>query len=352
MPRLLSGFLFSTLSTLLILVPLSLQASVEDAQVSVEKIHLKNDTLALELTPAIGGRVLSLALHGQPNFLLVNDEVVKQPAPDVTPASKNIGYFGHEVWVGPQSQWWQQQLLNVERREAKAVWPPDPYLILAAHTVQEKNPQQVLMQSPASPVSGVILQKQFTLVDNKPNQIQLHVSAQNIRDTSVAWDIWFNTRVPHTTMVYVPVESESDVRIMHFTDNTFGPLTSEFTDGLWSLMNSNSTTHQGRKGKAFIQPSAGWLAAFRDQQLLIIQFPLQPKSAIHPEQGQIELYQEFIHSDRSQGLLELEVHAPYKKLEPKETMQASETWWLMPYHGEQNAMAHRAFLRNLPVLWK
>lgn len=352
MPKLLSGFLSSSVSALLCLIPLSLQATVENTPVAVERIQLKNDVLALELTPAIGGRVLSLALQGQPNFLLVTDEVIKKPKPDVTPSSQNIGYFGHETWVGPQSQWWQQQLLNTERRAAKAIWPPDPYLILSAHTVQEKNAQQVIMKSPASPVSGVTLQKQFTLVDNNPNQIQLNVSAQNIRDTAVAWDIWFNTRVPHTTAVYVPVASESDVRVTNFTDDHYGPLTSEFTDGLWSLINSDSTTHEGRKGKAFIQPSLGWMAAFRDQQLLIIQFPLQPKSSIHPEQGQIELYQAFINAESDKGLLELEVHAPYKKLEPNATMQASEVWWLMAYSGENNATAHRAFLRNLSVLWR
>lgn len=352
MQRLLSGFASHTISMCLLLIPFNVYADGDRNAATIERIQLKNDTLAIEITSDIGGRVLSLALHGQPNFLLVNEQAVNQPAPVVTPTAHFIGYMGHETWVGPQSQWWQHQQLNAERRAAKAVWPPDPYLILSAHQIKEKNARQVIMQSPDSPVSGVRLQKQFALVEGEPNKIHLQVSAENIRDTSVAWDIWFNTRVPHTTAVYVPVADESDVRVQQITDDTYGPVTSEFDAGLWSLVNAPSPTHDGRRGKAFIQPTHGWMAAFRDQQVLIIQFPLEPKSSIHPEQGQIELYQEFRNGDNQPGMLELEVHAPYRTLAPGAAMRANETWWLMAYSGEQNAAAQRAFLRNLPALWK
>lgn len=316
-------------------------------QAEVARIPLANDTVALEVTPDIGGRILSASLVGKPNFLRIGAAVTSEPNPDVTPTSNNMSYFGHETWVGPQSQWWVHQLLNDERRQAKAVWPPDPFLILAKNAVQEKSAQQIVLQSPNSPISGVAMQKTFSLVDGKPNQIRLDVSAQNIRDSNVAWDIWFNSRVPHSTYVYVPVASMNEVRVEHFTDATYGPLEHSFNDGIFALKNHSPTTHQGRKGKVFIQPKQGWMAAFNEQQLLIIQFTLQPKSSIHPEQGQIELYQEFLNSSLDEGLLELEVHAPYKKLKPRESMSASETWTLLPYTGEQTLEAHTAFLHKL-----
>lgn len=319
------------------------------AQAEVTRFTLNNGTIAIEITPDIGGRVLSVGLANKPNFLRTGSAVITDPNPAVTPESNNIAYFGHETWVGPQSQWWLHQLLNDERRAAKAVWPPDPFLILAKNKVQEKNAQQVILQSPNSPVSGVALQKSFSLVDGKPNQIRLDVSAQNIRDSSVAWDIWFNTRVPHTTNVYVPVESMDDVRVEHFTDHIYGPLEHNFSDGFFALENHSPNTHQGRKGKVFIQPVQGWMAAFRGEQLLIIKFALQPKNAIHPEQGQIELYQEFLNAQQEEGLLELEVHAPYKTLKPHEVMSATEIWMLLPYAGEQTAVAQRAFLRELSI---
>jgi len=329
-----------------IFLPMFLSSALA-VQAEVTPILLDNGTLAIEVTPDIGGRVLSARLLDKPNFLRIGAAVVSDPNPVVTPESYNIGYLGHETWVGPQSQWWVHQLLNPQRAAAKAVWPPDPFLILAKNTLQEKNAQRVIMQSPNSPISGVALQKTFSLVDGKPNQFRLDVTAQNIRDSNVAWDIWFNTRVPHTTNVYVPVASMQDVRIQHFTDATYGPLEHNFSEGFFALENFSPSTHEGRKGKVFIQPAQGWMAAFRDEQLLIIHFALQPKSVIHPEQGQIELYQEFLTENSEEGLLELEVHAPYKALKPRESMSATEVWTLLPYKNEQTPAAQRAFLREL-----
>ena len=317
------------------------------AQAAVTSISFNNGTVALEITPDIGGRILSVGLVNQPNFLRVGDVVGSNPNPLVTPQAESIGYLGHEVWVGPQSQWWIHQLVNPERKAAKSVWPPDPFLVLSKYAVQEKTNQQITIQSPNSPVSGVALQKRVSLVKENPNQIRLDVSAQNIRDSSVAWDIWFNTRVSHATNVYVPVADMSDVRVTHFVDETYGPLTHNFNDGIFALENSSPSSHQGRKGKVFIQPSHGWMAAFRDQQLLIIQFALQPKSAIHPEQGQIELYQEFLNNAQEDGLLELEVHAPYKTLSPQGSMSATEMWTLLPYAGKNSAAEQKAFLHEL-----
>lgn len=327
-------------------VPLALSAHAE-----VERIILDNGIVAVEITPDIGGRLLSVHLSGQPNFLKTGAAVITDPDPLVTPESNNIGYLGHEVWVGPQSEWWTHQLLNDERRARKAVWPPDPFLILAKNKVTEKKSQQVILRSPASPISGVAIQKTYSLVEGKPNQIQLDVAATNIRDTNVSWDIWFNTRVPYSSHVYVPVANESDARIEHFSDATYDGLTHNFSDGIFALENSNSAQKQGRKGKIFIQPSQGWMAAFRDKQLLIIQFNLQPKNAIHPEQGQIELYQEFLHAEADEGLLELEVHAPYKTLSPGTSMSAAETWTLLPYDGPATRAAHITFLKQLKLSW-
>lgn len=325
-------------------VPLTLSAQAE-----VERIILDNGTVAVEITPDIGGRLLSAHLSGQPNFLKIGAAVTTEPDPLVTPEANNIGYLGHEIWVGPQSQWWTQQLLNDERRAKKAVWPPDPFLILAKNKIAEKKTQQVILRSPASPISGVAIKKTYALVDDNPNQIQLNVEATNIRDTKVSWDIWFNTRVPYSSHVYVPVAKENDARIEHFSDATYDGLTHNFSDGIFALENSNSAQKQGRKGKIFIQPSQGWMAAFRDKQLLIIQFNLRPKSAIHPEQGQIELYQEFLNAEPAEGLLELEVHAPYKTLQPGVSMSAAETWTLLPYDGPATRAAHITFLKQLKL---
>lgn len=325
-------------------VPLALSA-----QADVKTFRLSNESIAIEVTPDIGGRLLSAHLLNKPNFLKVGDAVTTHPDPVVSAEAYNIGYLGHEIWVGPQSQWWQHQSVNEKRRAAKAVWPPDPFLILAKNETQKKTSNEIILQSPQSPVSGVSVRKTYSLVEKNSNQIKLQVDATNIRESSVAWDIWFNTRVPYKTAVYVPVASMADVRVEHFSDETYDGLTHNFSNGIFALENENSKSKVGRKGKIFIQPSQGWMAAFRDNQLLVIQFKLHPKSAIHPEQGQIELYQEFLHGDLERGLLELEVHAPYINLQPGSTMTATEVWSILPYSGADNPAAHQAFLKQLNI---
>ncbi|HTF98579.1 MAG TPA: DUF4380 domain-containing protein [Cellvibrio sp.] len=325
-------------------VPLTLSAQAE-----IDTFHLSNEAISVEITPDIGGRLLSAHLLNKPNILKIGDAVITNPDPVVSVDANNIGYLGHEIWVGPQSQWWQQQSVNEKRRAAKAVWPPDPFLILGKNETQKKTSREIILQSPQSPVSGVSVRKTYSLVEKNSNQIKLQVDATNIRESNVAWDIWFNTRVPHQTHIYVPVASMADVRVEHFSDETYDGLTHSFSNGFFALENANSKNKDGRKGKVFIQPSQGWMAAFRDDQLLIIQFKLQPKSAIHPEQGQIELYQEFLHEDPGQGLLELEVHAPYTVLQPGSTMMASEVWTILPYPGASNPIAHHAFLQQLNI---
>lgn len=71
-----------------------------------------------------------------------------------------------------------------------------------------------------------------------------------------------------------------------------------------------------QRGKLLLQPSAGWMAGFAGGQVLVIRFMHQPLAAIHPEQGQVELYLDAPPQHPEQGLLEMEVHAPYRQLAP------------------------------------
>ncbi len=324
----------------------ALGAATVSAQ--IEKLTLNNGVIKVEVTPEIGGRLLSFALRDQPSFLLLADLNTKNTRPQITPESDNIGYLGHEMWVGPQSQWWSQQKVNSKRAAEKAVWPPDPYLILAKNTVLENSPERIVLKSPESPVSGVQMVKAYALVPERKNSLRLQVRATNIRKENIAWDIWFNTRVPSNALVYVPVENAADVQQKNMEDAVNAALVYTLSDGILSLdMTQPPAGKVSRKGKLMIQPSQGWMASFRDKQVFIVQFPHQPKSAIHPEQGQIELYNEYNSSNLETGLLEMEVHAPYKQLAPKEFMIADETWTILEYKGPATRNAHLAFLRKL-----
>ncbi|MFP5393981.1 MAG: DUF4380 domain-containing protein [Gammaproteobacteria bacterium] len=315
-------------------------------QAGMARHALSNGTVEAVVTEAIGGRLLSFSLKGKPNFLKV-DEAAGDPDAPVTAQSPNVGYLGHEIWVGPQKQWWTHQSVNPELAAAQAPWPPDPYLSLARYTIARRSDDEIVLGSGASPVNGLQLSKRYALVKGKPNSLQLDVTATNRRETDVAWDIWFNTRTPAHTQVYVPVASSGDVRLQSAAGQPgVEGLSYTLSERVFSLDMPSAPGAAARVGKVFLQPAAGWMAGFHSGQAFIVQFPLQPRAAIHPDQGQIELYND-IHPDAPQaGLLEMEVHAPYLTLRPGQRMQARETWTLLPYDGPATRAAHLAFLRR------
>ena len=301
--------------------------------------RLDNGIVQVRVSEVAGGRLLSLALQGKPNFLLI-DETAGDPARAPDARSNHIPYQGHEVWIGPQREWWVHQDINPARAAAQAAWPPDPWLSLAKYTLVENKPDAITLDSPASPVSGIQLRKRYALVAGKPNSLRLEAEASNRSGKLAGRDIWFNTRVPAHTWAYVPVAAQEDVRI-----EPAGALRYTLDDGVLSL-DLPAPGEPARKGKLFAQPASGWLAAFRDGQALVIRFAHQPRTAIHPDQGQVELYQDADAGAPGKGLLELEVHAPYVELAPGQSMTASELWTILPYDGPATRDAHLAFLRR------
>jgi hypothetical protein len=338
MPRL------SLYLTTLLSLPLSAIALAAPA------VHpLDNGVVRAEVTEHMGGRLLSFGLAGQPNFLKV-DLKAGDPTKPVNARTANIGYLGHETWIGPQSQWWAHQNANPRKAAAKADWPPDPYLSLAKYRLETSSSKEVAFTSPASPVNGLQVRKRYALVEGQPNSLRVDVSATNVRKKPVAWDIWFNTRTHADTLVYVPVASSADVRTGSIAGVKSAPLVYTLADGIFSLdLLPPPPGETRRNGKFFLQPSHGWMAGFHGSQAFIIQFAHQARSAIHPEQGQVELYNDYPAADLSQGLMEMEVHAPYRQLASGASMEASEQWTILPYSGPATRAAHLAFLREHAV---
>lgn len=311
---------------------------------AVETIRIENGLVALEVTPELGGRGLAFSLKGRPNLLKTGEPLATRPEPEVSATAEDIGYLGHDVWVGPQSQWWSHQDANPARREARANWPPDPFLAFADTKILERTATRLVLEGVDSPVSGVRLRKTFQLSADRPDTVEVRASARSIRATDIAWDLWFNTRTPSYTRVYVPVAGDEDVRVQSSAEPGIEPVLPRVERGLFSL--DRPALAEGisaRRGKVLIQPSAGWMAGFASGQLFLIRFPHHPRSQIHPEQGQVELYLDD-RADASAGLLEMEVHAPYRTLKPGEEMEAVEWWTVLPYDGADTREAQVAFL--------
>lgn len=321
-------------------------ASTALATEAPQTLALDNGTVRLEATPAFGGRVLSWHLVGEPNVLKVGQDAIRDhPHPDWSASAGDIPYLGHDVWVGPQSQWWLHQDQNPARRKAAANWPPDPYLSLAPSRVTSQGPIQFTLEGASSPVTGVRLRKQVRLSEESPDTVILQAQAQNIRDSAVAWDLWFNTRVAASTRVFVPVaSSQNDIDLQASTDpGTVAPRHA-WEQGMFSLSAARSDSPAIQRGKYRLQPSAGWMAGFAGHQVFLIRFEHQPRERIHAEQGQVELYLDAVSRSPAEGLLEMEVHAPYRQLQAGEQMQASERWTLLRYDGPDEVRAQRAFL--------
>ncbi|WOB51473.1 DUF4380 domain-containing protein [Xanthomonas hydrangeae] len=311
---------------------------------AIERIQLRNEVIELSATPALGGRVLSFNLRGHPNVLKTGIAVDQQPAPEVSATAGDIPYLGHDVWVGPQSQWWLHQQVNPARKAAAAVWPPDPYLSLATtHTVTRSGDQLILEGIP-SPVTGVQLRKRVGLSPTRADTVKVEATARNIRKQPIAWDLWFNTRVAASTRVFVPVANVADIRIQPPTEAGTTAPAYRHHEGVFVLSADTRQDGLTQRGKLLLQPSAGWMAGFAGGQVLVIRFTHQPLAAIHPEQGQVELYLDAPPQHPEQGLLEMEVHAPYRQLAPGAQMQAQEQWTLLRYGGPDERQAQRQFL--------
>jgi len=333
------------LATLCILAPAAMAADVA----SPSRVRLESPKLQMDISPRLGGRVLHFSLPGAPNLLRIGEAVESQPDPKAQAAGDNIPYMGHEVWVGPQADWWLDQTVNPARRKAAAQWPPDPWLAHAPTNVLTQERERLVLEGAASPVSGVRLLKTFSILPDRPDTAELAVEMRNVRKVPVSRDIWFNTRVAPHTRVFVPVAADgSGVRVRSDTGDGFDGLVSSSADGLFSLeLLPPAEGRQGRRGKVFIQPRAGWIAGFAAGQAFVIHFEHEPLERIHPDQGQVELYLDWRPAQPEAGVLELEVHGPYATLAAGEATTAREWWLVRRYDGPDRRDAQIAFLQRM-----
>lgn len=331
------------------LIGLAATAAVPAAEPeSPSRVRLQSPALAVEVSPRLGGRMLHLSLPGAPNLLLEGEAVHSQPDPRVEADGQNIPYLGHEVWVGPQADWWKFQTVNAARRKAGAIWPPDPWLAHGRTRVLEQGGSRLVLEGAESPVSGVQLVQSFNLAPDRA-ALEHVVEMRSIRKQPVSRDIWFNSRVPPQTRVYVPVAPDgSGVRVRSDTGDGYDALATRTADGLFSLeLLPPGEGLLGRRGKVFIQPQAGWIAGFNAGQAFVIHFEHQPLERIHPDQGQVELYLDWRPDQAYPSMMELEVHAPYTTLEPGASTSARQWWIVRRYDGPDRRDAQVAFLRRM-----
>jgi hypothetical protein len=304
-------------------------------------ILLKNAHIEVGILPGLGGRVVLLRKPGMRSVIKSDVNDLKE-RPEISAYGDFKTYNGHIVWLSPQSEWWSQQDINTKRRDAKALWPPDPYLIYGDYKINEHTDTSITMISPESPVSGVQLTKQISF--NSEGVVKFEAAAKNIRKEPVSWGLWLNTRLDGFARCYVPADKNDLLKLGVEADGNNKPLPYEFIDGYFTFMPpalKNSLTKYMQK--AFINPSETFMVGFSEGQAIKIRFEYVPPEQIHPDQSPVEIYNMV---STEETLLEMEIHGPYLTLQPGESIHLTETWQLFKYDGENVPDSHITFINE------
>lgn len=296
-------------------------------------IYLQNDYIQAGFLPEVGGRMVFLGKPGGKNLLKADSTFWREAAEDRMTASPDAewkAYQGHIIWVGPQSEWWIHQDLNTRRRDGKVPWPPDPFLVYADFKVLEKTEHALVLEGPASPVSGIQLIKKYTLMDSCLN---IEVSMVNRSEKMVAWDIWSNARFDESATFFVPGCEKGVLRIdTNENAKSSGPKGEIIKSAFTFVHEADGAGKKGGSAKAFLHPEKGRIVAAENGCMLVMTFDFVARDKIHPEQGFVEIYKKSTPGGKD-GLLELEHHSAYMSLQPGESHVLSVKWNLHDYAG-------------------
>ena len=307
-------------------------------------ILLKNSQIEIGIVPDLGGRIVLVRKPGKKNILKSdpmqwNDLLAR---PEISAFSDFKAFNGHIVWLSPQGEWWMKQDINALRRDNKAIWPPDPYLIYGDYKIAEQTDTSITMIGPESPVSGVHLTKKVSF--NSEGAVKFEATAKNIREEPVSWGLWLNTRLDGFARCYVPADKSDLLKLAVETDRNNKPLPYEFINGYFTFTPPASKDSSIKYvQKVFISPSETFMVGFSEGQAIKISFEYVPLEQIHPDQAPVEIYNTV---SNEESLLEMEIHGPYLTLQPGESIHLTETWQLFKYDGENLPDSHVAFINE------
>ncbi|MBR4839151.1 MAG: DUF4380 domain-containing protein [Paludibacteraceae bacterium] len=296
-------------------------------------IELSYKKIKLTILPDVGGRIVSLQYDGSENLLESDaNQWDEKERPQASPFNLDFkAYNGHEVWIGPQSQWWKHQDLNLEKKVSDLFWPPDPYISYGNFTVERPQENQLILTGPESPISGIRFTKTITITEQE--EVLIEAKATNIRKEPVAWDLWMVTRVNGHNLNFVPAEANK-VEVSEPTHPYQGYATYKIENGYFSFTPLlKDKEHEECTAKAFITPSRPFMASLSGKHLLTIRFAHHDPASIHPEQREVEVYS-FATDKKETSLLEMEYHAPYETIPPGGSIQTSETWNIHRFERE------------------
>lgn len=159
-------------------------------------VKLKSGGVEAWINLNVGGRLVFFGREGGENMIksdkfLLEETVDSDTIPDAF--TNFIQYYGQEVWIGPQTQWWRHQTINMAQRNSPINWPPDPYVTFGKFDVVLKTDNNLIIEGIVSEVSKLSLKKEFVL--NEKGTLYCSVEAKYHGDDETTIDLWNIVRV-------------------------------------------------------------------------------------------------------------------------------------------------------------
>jgi hypothetical protein len=257
------------------------------------RYSIKIGNQALEIDPAIGGRITALTLDGK-NFL--------------TDSTFNNANWGSTFWPSPQREW---------------NWPPPPIIDNKPYTASVIN-NVLKMVSQKDPKFGWIVTKEIS-GNAKEESYKLKFTITNGSDRVQKVAPWEVTRVHTKGLTFFPIGGGE-------RRGGLVPITVEKEGISWFTHVREKLPVRGDR-QLYADGSEGWLAHINDDVILIKKFPDIPLEKNAPsipgknEEGEVELYASAV-TDIRPGYVEIEHQGAYEELQPGASLTWEVVWYL------------------------
>ncbi len=282
--------------------------------------ELNVGNLSVIFAPSIGGRIISLKFCKE-EFLFVqkdhagetfsHDELgtTGMTQEELDAKKRTMGFRvwgGDKTWVAPQANW----------REAIP-----PLSLDAGKYKIEIQGTKVYMQSPIDPETGLQITREIILHAN--NRLELKQGLHNRSKTIISCGIWDVTQILRNIYVYVPVLTKEIIPYPEEGNSVdlLGEIISSASEK-WSRIRCDEAVHF----KYGAKPKEGRIITLKPSTkkngfLIMERFFSVDNQAKYAHNAIVEVY-----NSPNMSYAEVEVHAPFQKLQPDESTYHNQEW--------------------------
>lgn len=291
-------------------------------------VWLKNDKIEVGILKEVGARVVVLRKPGGINIFKADSNLwinANQTKPKVDAFANFKAYNGHIVWLGSQQEWWTKQEINQNRKNQKANWPPDPYIIYDDYKIVEKSDNYIKLYGNKSPVSGVQLVKELQIKND--GKVTFKTTLVGTRKEGVNWDIWMNSRMDGFDQVFAPIDTTYKFDLI-VKENPQKEVTKFKIENGYFTFHPSVPRKNEQVQEVHLKPSKEFIVGVKNNILFITRFKMENPEELSPGHRQIELYNS-INKTGDDTLLELEIHGSYRRLYEGDSSEMSLEWELL-----------------------